>query len=74
MLDHSQDGRVRPPRAVPVHQGPATVFYAASIAAAGLAEAAVWLHALVSALVIRRLEPPETDPPTTENGDPSKPQ
>jgi uncharacterized membrane protein len=55
-------------------QVPATVFYAASIAAAGLAEAAVWLHALVSALVIRRLEPPETDPTTTENGDPSKPQ
>jgi hypothetical protein len=31
----------------------------------------LWLLALVSALVIRRLEPPQT---TTENGDPSKPQ
>ena len=48
-------------------QAPATVFYAASIAAAGLAEAAVWLHALVSALVIRRLEPrrPTPQPPRT---------
>jgi uncharacterized membrane protein len=69
-------------------QVPATVFYAASIAAAGLAEAAVWLYAirqpalgqylwllaLVSALVVRRLEPPETDPTTTGNGDPSKPR
>jgi hypothetical protein len=34
----------------------------------------LWLLALVSALVILRLEPPETDPTTTENGDPSKPQ
>jgi hypothetical protein len=34
----------------------------------------LWLLALVSAMVIRRLEPPETDPTTTENGDPSKPQ
>jgi hypothetical protein len=62
--------------------------FALSFAAAGLAEAAVWLYAirqpalgqylwllaLVSALVVRRLEPPETDPTTTENGDPSKPQ
>jgi len=48
-------------------QVPATVFYAASIAAAGLAEAAVWLLALVSALVIRRLEPrrPIPQPPRT---------
>ena len=34
----------------------------------------LWLLALVSALVIRRLDPPETDPTTTENGAPSKPQ
>ena len=34
----------------------------------------LWLLALVSALVIRRLEAPATDPTTTENGDPSKPQ
>jgi uncharacterized membrane protein len=101
-------------------QAPATVFYAASIAAAGLAEAAVWLYAihirelalpgvppsvyrwillrilpspvvfllsipvairnpvlaqylwllvLFGNLVIRRLEPPGTDPATTEPGD-----
>jgi hypothetical protein len=34
----------------------------------------LWLLALVSSLVIRRLEPPETDPTTTGNGDPSKPR
>ena len=98
-------------------QAPATVFYACSFAAAGLAEAAIWLYAihirelalpgvppemyrwtllrilaspvvfllsipvavaqpvpaqylwllaLFSALVLRRLEPPEVEPPTTE--------
>jgi uncharacterized membrane protein len=106
-------------------QAPATVFYAASIAAAGLAEAAVWLYAihirelalpgvppsvyrwillrilpspvvfllsipvairnpvlaqylwllvLFSNLVIRRLEPPGTDPVTTGPDDPPRPR
>jgi uncharacterized membrane protein len=101
-------------------QAPATVFYAASIAATGLAEAAVWLYAVhirelalpgvppsvhrwvllrilrtpvvflasipvalfrpalakylwllvfVSGLVLRRLEPPEAESPTTDGGD-----
>jgi uncharacterized membrane protein len=101
-------------------QVPATIFYAASIAAAGLTEAAVWLYAIhirelalpgvppavhrwillrilmtpavfllsipvavfqpavakylwvllfLSGLVLRRLEPPEADPPTAERGD-----
>jgi uncharacterized membrane protein len=101
-------------------QAPATVFYAVSIAAAGLAEAAIWLYAihireltlpgippvmyrwillrilpgpvvfllsipvaiaqpvldqylwllaLVSVLVIRRLEPPEPEPTTAERDD-----
>jgi uncharacterized membrane protein len=101
-------------------QAPATVFYAASIAAAGVAEAAIWLYAihirelalpgvppvvyrwillrilaspvvfllsipvaiaqpvlaqylwllaLFSALVIRRLEPPEPEPTTAERDD-----
>jgi uncharacterized membrane protein len=102
-------------------QVPATVFYAVSIAAAGLAEAAIWLYAvhirelalpgvppvlyrwvllrilatptvfllsipvaiaqpvlaqylwllaLVSALVLRRLEPPEAEPMLAERDDP----
>ena len=106
-------------------QAPATVFYAASIAAAGLAEAAVWLYAihirelalpgvppsvyrwillrillspvvfllsipvairnpvlaqylwllvLFSNLVIRHLEPPGTDPATTEPDDSPRPR
>jgi uncharacterized membrane protein len=106
-------------------QAPATVFYAASIAAAGLAEAAVWLYAihirelalpgvppsvyrwillrilpspvvfllsiplairnpvlaqylwllvLFGNLVIRRLEPPGTDPATTQGDDSPEPR
>jgi uncharacterized membrane protein len=106
-------------------QVPATVFYAASIAAAGLAEAAVWLYAIhirdlavpgvprsVHRWVLLRIlpspvvfllsiplairqpvlgpvpvaprplqrpghpppGPPETDPTTSESGDPSEPQ
>jgi uncharacterized membrane protein len=102
-------------------QAPATVFYAVSIAAAGLAEAAIWLYtihvrelalpgvppvvyrwilvrilvspvvfllsipvaiaqpllaqylwllALISALVLRRIEPPEVDSTITEGDDP----
>jgi hypothetical protein len=50
------------------------ITYAVSIAAAGLAEAAIWLYAihiraLFSVLVVRRLEPPEPEPTTAERDD-----
>jgi Endosomal/lysosomal potassium channel TMEM175 len=60
-------------------QAPATVFYALSIAAAGLAEAAIWLYAIhvrelalpgVPPVVYRWiLEPPEVDSTITEGDD-----
>jgi hypothetical protein len=34
----------------------------------------LWLLVLFSVLVVRHLEPPETDPTTSESGDPSHPQ